>query len=207
MTVVATGNIWIADSIKVSDYDDAGVHYPRSGDGMPHEDNPNILGLIAQGVIKVIDPGISGYDEGNPNYYPGPPTDESVPSEYVYAPVARPESTDPDEIHLRYLSDPTVVEASMVIGGGGWGAENVEWNNYGGRKEASGSQDELTVRGTIVECCRGVVGRVSSYYYGGDGYIKHYYFDERVLSGILPGDIWLQGKYVPAPAGWHDYRH
>jgi len=222
VTVVATGNIWIADSIKVSDYDDAGVHYPRSGDGMPAEDNPNILGLIAQGVVKVIDPGMSRYESdyseynedypynGGNNDYPGPVPPEYISglSGYVYAPVAHPESTDPDEIHLRYLSDQTVVEAAMVIGGGGWGAENVARKPdyyspyYGGRLQAtSGNQDYLIVRGTIVECCRGVVGLI-----GQDGYLKHYYFDERVLSGILPGDIWLQGKYVPAPAGWHDYR-
>ena len=39
-----------------------------------------------------------------------------------------------------------------------------------------------------------------------DGYLKYYYFDERVLEGVLPGDIWLRGKFIPAPAGWSDYR-
>jgi hypothetical protein len=41
---------------------------------------------------------------------------------------------------------------------------------------------------------------------GTDGYLKHYYLDWRLLTGILPGDIWLRGKYIPAPGGWHDYR-
>jgi hypothetical protein len=59
----------------------------------------------------------------------------------------------------------------------------------------------LIVRGTITEAVRGVVGLI-----GADGYLKFYYFDERLLEGILPGDIWLRGKYIPAPAGWHDYR-
>ena len=26
------------------------------------------------------------------------------------------------------------------------------------------------------------------------------------MTGILPGDIWLRGKFVPLPAGWSDYR-
>jgi len=196
MTIVATGNIWVADSIRVDG--------PHDASGMPSEDNPNILGLISQGVVKVIDPGMSGYAEGNPNYYPGPPPSVSG---HVYAPVAHPETYPGAATYDRYLSDQMVVEAAITVGGGGWGAENVEWNDYGGRKEDSPPQDDLIVRGAIIECMRGVVGRVRTYYYSGDGFIKHYYMDERILEGILPGDIWLRGKYVPAPSGWHDYRH
>jgi hypothetical protein len=92
------------------------------------------------------------------------------------------------------------VEASMTVGGGGWGAENVRRGSSGGR-EASGNQDYLVVRGTIAEACRGVVGLI-----GNDGYLKRYYLDDRLLQGVLPGDMWLQGKFVPAPAGWSDYR-
>ena len=94
-----------------------------------------------------------------------------------------------------------MVEAALTVGGGGWGAENVRRGSYGGRKEASGNQDDLILRGTLSEAIRGVVGLI-----GSDGFLKQYYFDSRVLEGILPGDIWLQGKYIPAPAGWHDYR-
>jgi len=57
------------------------------------------------------------------------------------------------------------------------------------------------VRGTITEATRGVVGLT-----GSDGYLKFYYLDERLLEGVLPGDLWLAGKYIAAPAGWHDYR-
>jgi hypothetical protein len=89
----------------------------------------------------------------------------------------------------------------MTVGGGGWGAENVARSSYGGRKEYSSPQDYLIVRGAITEAVRGVVGVI-----GSDGYLKRYYMDERLLEGILPGDIWLRGKYIPAPAGWHDYR-
>lgn len=209
IAVVATGNIWIADSVKNSDYDNSGTYYPRDSNGLPAEDNPNILGLISQGVIKVVDPGISGYTgTGIPNYYPGPPSLDPN-SGFTYMPIGIRDSGSINNYN-RHLPDPMEVEATMVIGCGGWGAENVQrrsgWTTYGGRKEWTGSaedpeQDYLIVRGAIVERCRGVVGIVDT-----EGYVKRYYFDERVLQGILPGDIWLQGKYVPAPAGWHDYR-
>jgi hypothetical protein len=212
ITVVATGNIWLADSVKVSDYDGSGTYYPRDSNGMPDMDNPNILGLIAQGVIKVVDPGMSEYSAGGVNGYPGPPQlDPNLIGSFVYTPVGIKDAGSGGQFYHRHLPDPMEVEASMVIGGGGWGAVNVErrsgWTTYGGRKETNpGSSadnwDMLIVRGTIVERCRGVVGLTSS----PEGYKKHYYFDERVLLGILPGDIWLQGKYVPAPSGWHDYR-
>ena len=96
-----------------------------------------------------------------------------------------------------------VVEAAVTVGGGGWGAENVQRSGSGGRKESSPSytQDLLVLKGTISEAFRGVVGLV-----GSDGFIKQYYLDKRLLEGILPGDIWFGGKFVPAPAGWHDYR-
>ncbi len=184
ITVVATGNIWIADS-TVAD----GLH---NADGNLSKSNPNVLGLVAQGVVKVVDPGMSDY-----SYVDDKPIE---PSGYEYVPVGRPDNPEAkkgdEDYHKRYLPDPTVVEAAITAGGGGWGAENVD-----GRKEFSSPQDDLVVRGTITEAFRGVVGRV-----GQDGYLKHYYFDQRLLTGILPGDIWLRGKYIPAPAGWHDYR-
>jgi len=189
VTVVATGNIWVADSTVIDGAHDA--------DGKPSQDNPNVLGLVAQGIVKVADPGMSdyGYVDDSPVEPPG----------YEYVPIGRPDipsavKGDPN-YHKRYLPDPTVVEAAITVGGGGWGAENVRRGSYGGRKEASSPQDDLIVRGTITEAVRGVVGMI-----GQDGYLKRYYMDERLLEGILPGDIWLRGKYIPAPAGWHDYR-
>ena len=190
ITVVATGNIWLADSVVVDG--------PHDGDGKPAADNPNVLGLLAQGVVKVVDPGISGYDAGDKNKYPGPP-DVNLAG-FTYVPIGRDEG---GEEYERHLPDPMVAEAAMTVGGGGWGAENVEWNSYGNRKEepGSGSQNDLVVHGTITESARGVVGLI-----GKDGFLKYYYMDERFLEGILPGDVWLQGKYIPAPAGWQDYR-
>ena len=196
IVVVATGNIWIADSIILDG--------PHDADGRPSADNTNVLGLMAQGVVRVVDPGLSAYPAGGTNNYPGPPDPNeptSVPVGYIYAPVAHPEASG--ATYERYLANPTVVEASITIGGGGWGAENVRYASYGGRKQSAPGvvQDNLYLRGTLVEAIRGVVGLI-----GYDGYLKRYYFDERLLEGILPADIWLRGKYVPAPAGWHDYR-
>jgi hypothetical protein len=187
ITVVATGNIWVADSVVVDG--------PHDGDGRPTMENPNVLGLIAQGIIKVVDPGISAYAAGGLNQYPGPPA-ELV--DFQYVPIGRSDGAGQYDKHL---PDPMIVEAAITVGGGGWGAENVEWYGYGGRKEASGPQDDLLIRGSLTEVVRGVVGLI-----GSDGFLKHYYMDARLLEGVLPGDVWLRGKYIPAPAGWHDYR-
>jgi hypothetical protein len=206
ITVVATGNVWIADSITVD-----GAH---EADGRPSIDNPNILGLISQGVIKVVDPGLSEYPSGvGINNYPGPPDEQGVShgggqsgshsassslNGFEYVPIGR---SDGSNDYNRELPDPMIIEAAMTVGGGGWGAENVRRSPYGGRKEADGDQDQLIVRGTICEAIRGVVGLID-----GDGYYKTYYFDKRLMEGILPGDLWLGGKFIPTPAGWHDYR-
>lgn len=184
MTIVATGNIWIADSIVVDGDHDA--------NGMPAANNPNVLGLIAKGVVKVVDPGMS--NSTSPADPPGATVnDRLTPSnKHDYKPIANASGGD------RALPHTMVVEAAVTVGGGGW-AENV---HVGGRKVTGpGNQDFLVLRGTISECVRGIVGIV-----GTNGYIKQYYLDKRLLEGILPGNIWFGGKYVPAPAGWHDYR-
>ena len=197
ITVVATGNIWIADSVTLDGEHDA--------DGKPSQGNTNIIGLVAEGVIKVVDPGQSSSyvdktDEGL-EYAPIGLQDETpvggssgwkyVDKKWIWVEV-------PGEVmeYNRLLPDQTIVEAALTVGGGGWGAENV-----GDRKEYSGKQDDLILHGTITEAIRGAVGLVDK-----DGFLKYYYFDSRVLEGILPGDIWMQGKFIPAPAGWHDYR-
>ncbi len=200
ITVVATGNIWIADSIKVDG--------ARDSRGLPAADNPHVLGLIAEGVVKVVDPGMSEY-----SYVDGQPEE---PEGFKYIPIGVADegstgsgdgSDDDSTTHKRHLPNPMVIEAAITVGGGGWGAENVErrsgWSSYGGRKEAPGTgrQNDLVVHGTITEALRGVVGLI-----GQDGFLKQYYMDHRLLEGILPGDIWMSGKFIPAPAGWHDYR-
>ncbi len=185
ITVVATGNIWVGDNIIVD-----GPHC-ADANATPTADNPNVLGLIAQGVVKVVDPGrsSSGFLE------------DSVDDKFLgavrkhyYQPIGIYKTGSDPYTTNRYLPDPTVVEAAITVGGGGWGAEYV-----GSRKEYSSPQDDLIVRGSITEVIRGVVGLV-----GSDGYLKQYYIDTRLMSGILPGDIWFSGKYIPAPAGWHD---
>ena len=179
MTVVATGNIWIADSIMVDGASDA--------NGMPAEGNPNCLGLIAQGLVKVIDPGLSVAADLNVS-------DKLIPShKHFYKPVGIVNGS----VANRKLPHNMYVEAAITVGGGGWGAENV-----GSRVTVGpGKNDYLIVHGTISECIRGIVGYTNT-----NGFIKQYYLDNRLLEGILPGDIWFGGKYVPAPAGWHDYR-
>ncbi len=176
------GNIWIADAITVD-----GDH---DSNGLPVKDNPNVLGLIAQGLIKVVNP-IDG------------PSAASVPSGLTYQPIGiKKNAADADNI--RYLPHAMVVEAAIIVGGGGWGAEYVGSTGVGnGRREyTENTMDDLIVRGAITESCRGVVGSGSS-----EGFLKKYYLDRRLLEGILPGDIGLQGKYIPAPGGWHDYRN
>ena len=185
MTVVATGNIWLADSVMVDG--------TRDLDDMPLGSNPNVLGLVSQGVIRIVDPGMSEAGEigGQPN----------VPAGFVYAPIGITDNIYDSGSYHRHLPETVIIESALTIGGGGFGAENVSRSPYGDRKESSGNQDDLVLRGTISEVLRAVVGLV-----GKDGFIKKYYLDRRLLEGILPNDFWLSGKYVPAPAGWHDYR-
>jgi hypothetical protein len=201
------GHIWIADKIIVAGTRDA-------VSGMPAADNPNVLGLIAQGVVKIIDPGLSSYPQDSSEKYPGPPpgplNDRNLGAsvKHYYAPVANAASA---VAYDRVLPDPMIVEAAITVGGGGWGAENVQitdhGNTHGGRRENGGQSDQLIVRGTIVEGVRGVVGTFNQATGQTiDGYEKVYYLDERLLNGALPGNIWFSGKYIPAPGGWHDYR-
>jgi type II secretory pathway pseudopilin PulG len=205
IVVVATGNIWIVNSLTV-----AGDHYandpglgPRNG--MPIlPGNENAIGLIARGVIKVVDPGMSVYgSSGNQGVgiaaaIPGP---AGKKGNSLYQPIGSGAANS----NVRSLPDPMVVEAAVTVGGGGWGAENVTRSDsgtyMGGGRKTSGSQDDLYLRGSICEVVRGIVGVVNT-----NGYIKHYYLDDRLLNGVLPGNIWLNGKFIPAPAGWQDYR-
>jgi hypothetical protein len=213
ITVVATGNIWIGDSIYVQGNHDA--------NGMPTANNPNVLGLIAQGVIKVVDPGMSSYGSGSYSYPAAAGTapvhlhpsskatgvNDSVlgaSHKHFYCPIGNKKNIS-DANNLRCLPHEVVVEAALTIGGGGWGAENVATGSTSSnpnRKEyTSGTMDNLKVHGSITEVIRGVVGLPSQ----NDGFLKEYSIDTRLMSGILPGDIWFSGKYIPAPAGWHDH--
>lgn len=178
LTVVATGNIWIVNSVEV---DDSGT--TRGIDGVPAADNPNVLGLVSRdGVIKVIDAGLSAKNGG--------PEDQTA-LRLQYQPVGLPREKA-ENLYTRVLPLPMVVEAALTVGGGGWGVENVT--------QRSGRLTDLIVRGSICEAIRGLVG------IGQKGFRKKFYLDERLREGILPGDIWMQSKYVPIPGGWTDYR-
>jgi hypothetical protein len=183
ISIVASGNIWIANELKVDG--------TRQADGMPGEDNPNVIGLISEGVIKVIDPGMTTNDlMYNTSKY-------NATKVSGYCPVG---NKDGSTTYSRILPETVTVEAAMTIGGGGWGAENVNRSSsYADRKNYnSASNDKLIVRGTITEAIRGIVGS------GSNGYIKQYYYDQRLTTGILPSNIWLKGKYLLVPGGWNE---
>ncbi|HML72944.1 MAG TPA: hypothetical protein PKB02_00480 [Anaerohalosphaeraceae bacterium] len=183
ITVVASGNIWVANELKVAG--------DRDADGMPATDNPNVLGLISQGVIKVVDPGMTRNDL----LYDTDLFDASSVS--GYSPIGNQTGSGASN---RVLPGTMTVEAAMTIGGGGWGAENVyRLNSSPGRRNYySSKNDKLIVRGTITESLRGIVGS------GTNGYIKQYYFDKRLMKGILPGNMSLKGKYLLVPGGWSE---
>ena len=177
--VVATGNIWIANSLTVAGN--------RKTGGMPADDNPNMLSLLSGtlGVIKVIDPKIQ-------QTLAAADIKVGATTYAKYEPTGLKNSTGlPAYTNNRKVLNPMVVEAGIIVGGGGWGAENVD-----SRQE---SLTPLTVRGTITERVRGVVGQTK-------GFLKDYHFDERLLEGFIPEDMRLKGKYIPVPAGWEDYR-
>jgi len=203
LTIVATGNIWIVSPIVY-----AGPQQPAEYEGgyltklVPSMQNTNVLGLFSQfGVVKVIDPKLSlnvPPSSSNPN----------IPEVYTNAEGAlltyRPvgfQAALPSRVWDRQLQPPQFPETSMVVQaaitacGGGWGAENV-----GGRVNVNpAGMDNLIVAGSITESVQGKVSDGA-----GNGFRRCYYFDERLLTGILPGDMWLQSKYVPTPGGWSD---
>jgi hypothetical protein len=191
ITIVATGNIWLANELK--------VYGTRAADGMPASDNTNIIGLIAQGVIKVVDPGMTKSDYYDKLLYDISSYNATLPAGITYCPIGSKEGS------LRYdraLPRNMVVEAAITVGGGGWGAENVARKDGSsenkGRETVTSDNDYLIVRGSITEVCRGVVGQ------GDNGYLKQYYFDKRLMTGILPGNIGLKGKYLLVPGGWSE---
>jgi len=157
--------------------------------------------------VKVIDPQLSSNvppNSGNPN----------IPEVYTnaegsvltYQPVGF-QAALPSSEWERQLVDPSQTSASFVVQavimscGGGWGAENVGAPMFGARRNVNpNGKDNLIVAGSITESVQGIVA------YGNNGFRRCYYFDERLLRGILPGDMWLQSKYVPTPGGWSDFR-
>ena len=136
------------------------------------------------GVVRIVDPGLSSSGALSAT---GPQDDYGT---IEYKPVA----IQANARWERTLPLDMVVQAVISVGGGGWGAENVGGrtnNNVAGR-------DNLVVVGAITEVIRGVVAD------GQNGFNKFYYFDERLKSGILPGNMGFQSKYVVAPGGWSE---
>jgi hypothetical protein len=191
LTVVATGNIWIVSPILYAGAQSLGV----GGGQVPAASNLNVLGLFSQfGVVKVVDPGLSSSV---------PTTGPGVPAEFIgtggsvlsYQPIGY-QKASPSYIFNRQLPQSMTVQAAITVCGGGWGAENV-----GARFNTTpGSKDNLFVAGSITEAVQGIVAKSNN------GFRRRYYFDDRLLGGILPGDMWLQSKYTPTPGGWSDSR-
>ena len=191
LTVVATGNIWIVSPILYAGAQDPGV----GGGWVPNASNENVLGLFSQfGVVKVVDPGLSSNV---------PTTGPGVPAEFIdtggsvlsYQPIGY-QKTSPPFIWDRQLLQPMAVQAAITVCGGGWGAENV-----GARTNTNpDGKDTLIVAGSITEAVQGMVAEDNN------GFRRYYHFDDRLLGGILPGDMGLQSKYIPTPGGWSDSR-
>ncbi len=203
-TVAATGNIWIVSPIVYAGSHDVGFEGGFLTKQVPKSTNQNVLGLFSQfGVVKVVDPQLSSNvpkDENN-SMLPAVFTDAQG-SFLTYRPIGYQKALPP-RIWNRQLVDPSqptvsmVVQAAITACGGGWGAENV-----GARVNANvGGKDILIVAGSITESVQGIVTDWTN-----NGFRRCYYFDGRLLTGILPGDMWLQSKYVPTPGGWSDSR-
>jgi hypothetical protein len=190
LTVVATGNIWIVSPIVYAGSHDVAYEGGFLTKQVPSSTNQNVLGLFSQfGVVKVVDPGLS---------LNVPTTSQDVTAVYgpeQYSPIGYQNSLSPF-IANRLLPPSMVVQAAITACGGGFGAENV-----GARLNANASgKDILIVAGSITESVQGRVAYINN------GFRRCYYFDGRLLTGILPGDMWLQSKYVPTPGGWSDSR-
>jgi len=205
LTVVATGNIWIVSPIVYAGPQDP----PEYENGyltklVPSPSNQNVLGLFSQfGVVKVIDPKLS-------LNVPPSSSNPKIPEVYTNAQGAvltyQPVGFQADmasRMWERQLLSPQLPQSSMVVQaaitscGGGWGAENVGFRT---NVNPTG-KDNLIVAGSITESVQGVVANRA-----GNGFRRCYYLDGRLLTGILPGDMWLQSKYIPTPGGWSDSR-
>jgi len=190
VTVVATGNIWIVSPIK---YYEKNV---TKGFPVPESTNQDVLGLFSQyGMVKVVNPSLGKEVPVNGNdifVYNGPT------GIIEYQPIGilfDPNDTSANGVKNRKLPEPMLVQAVITAYGGGWGVENVE------TREEKISENRLVVAGAISEVFRGLAKDPRSQ----RGFKKEYYFDKRLLKGILPGDMWLQSKYIPAPGGgWSD---
>jgi hypothetical protein len=210
LTIVATGNIWIVNSIEY----DGPMDQKSTEYAVPAADNKNVLGLFSQnGVVRVIDPGqcdstavdnrvviVNDKDDAD--------TDNDIVYTYSFKPVGDREMASSEvsgRLRMnpyggefeRQLPDPMVIHAAITCGRGGFGAENVE--NRRENNEEDGI-DTLVVVGSVTE----VFGDIVSF--NNNGYVKRYYFDKRLSGGILPGNVWLQGKHIPKPGGWQDSR-
>ena len=204
LTVVATGNIWIVSPIVYAGSQNVAYQGGYLTQQVPSSTNQNVLGLFSQsGVVKIVDPQLSSNVPKNVSNSRLPAVFTDAQGSFLtYSPISYQKAL-PSRVWDRQLVDPSqptvsmVVQAAITACGGGWGAETV-----GARVNANASgRDILIVAGSITESVQGIVSD-----WADNGFRRCYYFDERLLTGILPGDMWLQSKYVPTPGGWSDSR-
>lgn len=183
ISIVSTGMIWLTNVLTVDG--------SRQKDGMPSMDNPNIIGMFAKGLIRLADPGMTDNNLlYNSKFF-------DVSKETGYVPIGLSGGTI---LYNRKLPQTVVVEAAISLGGGGWGPENLQRDGgFPPRKNyQAGKNDTLILRGTIIEPLIGLTASDKN------GFLEQDYFDKRVISGILPGNFSLKGKYVLVPGGWSE---
>jgi len=143
---------------------------------IPASGNENVLGLFSQYGVVKVVDSIAALD-GKDKGHPG-----------EYKPIGVQSTSQ--------LPEPMIVQAAVTAGRGSWGAENVD------NRPEKVTTCSLVFAGAITEVIRGLVANPK----GENGFKKYYYFDKRLAGGILPGDMWLQSKFIPVPGGWSDYR-
>jgi hypothetical protein len=182
ISIVSTGIIWLTNVLTIDG--------SRQEDGMPSMDNPNIIGLISQALIRLADPGMTD----NNLLYNSSFFDVSTVTGYV--PIGLSGGA---KLYNRKLPKTVVVEAAITLGGGGWGPENLyRHGGFPGRKNFDSQNDILILRGTITEPLIGLTASDKN------GFLEQDHYDKRLMSGILPGNIWLKGKYLLVPGGWNE---
>jgi len=179
------GNIWIGDYIKA---------YSATGrlEDPPAAENPNVIALMAEGVVKVIDPRLQD--------------DPLLLARDVLSAgdlgICRPLGI-PYGFGELALPNPLVIDAAIVSAGGGWGVEGVEEVlGWGSHIYPGSGTGKIYVHGSITEPYRGLVcSRDNTRAFAH----KYFFFDNRFFQGILPEQIWFSSAYVPVPGGWRDY--
>jgi len=164
---------------------------------VPNLSNLNLLGLFSQnGVVKIVDPGLSsdGLD------YAADIDLSGKGLSYIPIGYQQDGTSAATEPHKRQLPRDLVIQAVITVGGGGFGAENVVER----KNTNTAGRDNLVFAGAITEAVQGMFANPG----GNNGFRRLCYEDERLRSKTiaLPGDMWLESKFLPLPGTWSDAR-